>query len=43
MPGLPFIMSKKSIFFHLNKRAPIMNILDKGLVTVIEILKIDEE
>ncbi len=43
MPKLPFIMSKKNVLVHLDKRAPIVNILDKGLMAVIEILKIEEE
>ena len=41
MPEMPFIMSKKNVFVHLNKRAPVVNILDKGLMAVIEILKIE--
>jgi hypothetical protein len=36
-------MSKKNVLVHFNKRAPIVNILDKGLMAVIGILKIEEE
>jgi hypothetical protein len=43
MPEIPFIISKKNVFIHFNKRAPIVNMLDKGLMAIIEILKIDEE
>ena len=38
-----FFMSKKNVLVHFNKRAPIVNILDKGLMAVIGILKIEEE
>ncbi len=38
-----FFTSGEDVFVHLKKRAPIVNILDKGLMAVIEILKIDEE
>jgi len=37
-----FYISQKTLI-HLNKRAHIVNILDKGLMAVIEILKIEDE
>jgi len=39
---VPLLMSKKNVLIHLNKRAPIINVLDKGLMAIIEILKIEE-
>jgi hypothetical protein len=40
---VPFLMSNKDVFVNLNKRAPIVNMLGKGLMAVIEMLKIGEE
>ena len=40
---VPLFMSKNNVFIHLDKRAPIVNMLDKGLIAVIEMLRIDEE
>ncbi len=37
------LIPRKNVFIHINKRTPIVSILDKGLMAVIEILKIDEE
>jgi hypothetical protein len=40
---MSFYISNKNVFIHLDKRAQIVNVLDKGLMAVIEVLKIEEE
>ena len=39
----PCFVTDKKFFIHLNKRTPIVNIFGKGLMAVVEILKIDDE